>query len=188
MNEKIWWYLARSSGIVAMVLLVLSVVWGVLLATRALKPYDRPAWLLDLHKWLGGTAIVMTALHLVGLVMDDWIHFGFTDLFVPGASDFKPFAVALGIVSMYVMIAVQVSSYMRKRLSARVWRGIHVLSYGTVWAAALHAGMAGTDTTNRIYQAVAILLTLLAVSATFVRILSPGKAAARSARGSVTGA
>ena len=48
MNEKVWWYLARSSGIVAMTLLVASVVWGVLLATRALRPHDRPAWLLDL--------------------------------------------------------------------------------------------------------------------------------------------
>ena len=44
MNEKVWWYLSRSSGIIALVLLVLSVVWGVLLATRALKPHDRPAW------------------------------------------------------------------------------------------------------------------------------------------------
>lgn len=181
MNDKVWWYLARSSGIVAMVLLVLSVVWGVLLATRALKPHDRPAWLLDLHRWLGGTAIVMTALHLLGLVMDDWIHFGVADLLVPGASDFEPFAVALGILSMYAMIAVQVSSYLRRRLSAAVWRSIHVLSYGTVWTAAIHAGMAGTDTRNRVYQAVAILLTLLAVAATCVRILSPGRPARRQA-------
>lgn len=175
MNEKIWWYLSRSSGMVAMVLLVLSVVWGVLLATRALKPHDRPAWLLDLHKWLGGMALVMTALHLLGLVLDDWIHFGVADLLVPGATDFKPLAVGIGIVSMYVMIAVQVSSYMRRRLSARVWRGIHVMSYGLVWGATLHAGMAGTDTTNRVYQGLAIVLTMIAVAATIVRIVMPGR-------------
>jgi predicted ferric reductase len=175
MNEKIWWYLSRGSGIVAMVLLVLSLVWGVLLATRALKPYDRPAWLLDLHKWLGGTSIVMTALHLFGLVMDDYIHFGLADLFVPGASDYQPVAMAIGVVSMYVLVAVQVTSYMRKRLSARVWRGVHVLSYGLVWSAAIHAGMAGTDTVNRLYQGLAILLTMLAVAATIVRIVTPGK-------------
>lgn len=175
MNEKIWWYLSRSSGIVALVLLVLSLVWGVLLATRALKPYDRPAWLLDLHKWLGGTAIVMTALHMFGLVMDEWIHFGFVDLFVPGASDFKPVAMALGVLSMYVMVAVQATSYMRKRLSAKVWRSVHVLSYGLVWTSAIHAGMAGTDTVNRLYQGLAILLSMLAVGATIVRIVSPGK-------------
>lgn len=176
MNEKIWWYLSRSSGIVALVLLVLTLVWGVLLATRALKPHDRPAWLLDLHKWLGGTAIVMTGLHLVGLWMDEWIHFGFADLFVPGASEFEPFAVALGVVSMYVMVAIQVTSYFRTRLSPRVWRGVHVLSYGLVWSSAIHAGMAGTDTVNRVYQALAILLSMIAVGATVVRIVMPGRA------------
>jgi DMSO/TMAO reductase YedYZ heme-binding membrane subunit len=173
-NEKVWWYLARSSGIVALVLLVLSVVWGVLLATRALRPMDRPAWLLDLHKWLGGMALAMTGLHMVGLYLDGYIEFGFTELLVPGASEYRPVAVAIGVLSFYVMVAVQVTSYMRRWLSKRVWHAIHVLSYGLVWGAALHAGMAGTDTVNRAYQALAILLTMVAVAATMIRIVSPG--------------
>ena len=175
MNEKIWWYLSRSSGIIALVLLVLSMVWGVLLATRALQPHDRPAWLLDLHKWLGGTALAMTGLHLLGLFLDGYIDYGFTELFVPGASEFRPLAVAIGILSFYVMVAVQATSYMRRWLSKRVWHGIHVLSYALVWGAAIHAGMAGTDTVNRAYQVLALVLTMIAVAAIVVRILSPGK-------------
>lgn len=175
MNEKTWWYLSRSSGIVALVLLVLSVVWGVLLATRALRPMDRPAWLLDLHKWLGGTALTMTGLHLLGLYLDGYIDFGFAELLVPGASEYRPVAVAIGVVSMYVMIAIQVTSYLRHRLSTRVWRMTHMLSYGLVWGAAIHAGMAGTDTVNRAYQMLALLLTMVAVAAMIVRILSPGR-------------
>ncbi len=175
MSEKTWWYLSRSSGIVALVLLVLSVVWGVLLATRALRPLDRPAWLLDLHKWLGGTALVMTGLHMLGLYLDGYIEFGFTELLVPGTSEYRPFAVAIGVFSFYVMIAVQATSYLRRWLSKRVWHGIHVLSYGLVWTAAIHAGMAGTDTVNRAYQALAILLTMVAVAATMIRIISPGR-------------
>lgn len=175
MNEKIWWYLSRSSGIVALVLLVLSLVWGVLLATRALKPHDRPAWLLDLHRWLGGTALVMTGLHLLGLYFDGYVQFGFTELFVPGASRYEPLAVAIGVLSLYVMIAVQATSYMRHRLSKRAWRAVHLLSYGLVWGAAIHAGMAGTDTVNRLYQALALLLSMAAVAATILRILGPGR-------------
>jgi DMSO/TMAO reductase YedYZ heme-binding membrane subunit len=176
MSEKIWWYLSRSSGIVALVLLVLSVVWGVLLSTRALRPLDRPAWLLDLHRWLAGTALTMTALHLLGLYMDGYIQFGFVELFVPGTGSYRPVAVAIGIVSLYLMVAIQVTSYLRHRLSKRVWHGIHVMSYGLVWTAALHAGLAGTDTVNRAYQALALLLTMVAVAATFIRIVSPGRA------------
>ena len=73
------------------------------------------------------------------------------------------------------MVAVQATSYLRRWLPKRVWHGIHVLSYGLVWGAAIHAGMAGTDTVNRAYQALAILLTMVAVAATMVRIVSPGR-------------
>lgn len=175
MNEQTWWYLSRSSGIVALVLLVLSLVWGVLLATRVLRPYDRPAWLLDLHRWLGGTAIVMTGLHLLGLYLDGYVDFGPAELFVPGASEFRPLAVAVGVLSMYVLVAVQATSYLRRRLSKRVWHGVHLLSYGLVWGATVHAGMAGTDTSNRVYEALAIVLTFLAMIATIVRLVWPGK-------------
>ncbi len=172
MNEKTWWYLSRSSGIVALVLLVLSIVWGVLLTTRVLKPHDRPAWLLDLHRWIGGTALAMTVLHLLGLMLDGYINFGFADILIPGASSYRPLAVAIGVVSFYVLIAIQVTSYFRRRLSKRLWHGVHVLSYGLVWSAALHAGLAGTDVENRAYQLLAVALTVGAIVATIVRILS----------------
>lgn len=175
MNEQIWWYVARSSGVVALVLLVLTVVWGVLLATRAMKPHDRPAWLLDLHRWLGGTALVMTGFHMLGLYVDGYIDYGFTELLVPGASEYRPLAVAVGVLSFYVMVAIQATSYLRRRLSRRVWRGIHLLSYGLVWSAAIHAGMAGTDTVNRAYQVLALVLTMIAVAATIVRVLNPAE-------------
>ena len=175
MNEKFWWYLSRSSGIVALVLLVASVVWGVLLATRALKPHDRPAWLLDLHRWLGGTALVMTGFHMFGLLLDGYIGYGLLQLFVPGTSEYRTLGVALGVVAFYLMAAVQVTSYLRRRLSKQVWFTIHITSYGFVWIAAIHAGMSGTDTVNRVYQVLALLLTMITVAATVIRILSPGK-------------
>jgi DMSO/TMAO reductase YedYZ heme-binding membrane subunit len=172
-NEHIWWYLSRSSGIVALVLLVASVVWGVLLSTRILRPHDRPAWLLDLHRWLGGTALVMTTLHLLGLYLDGYIDYGFTELLVPGASEYRPLGVAIGIVSLYVLVAVQLTSMMRTRLSKRVWHGVHLLSYGLVWGAAVHAGLAGTDVVNRAYQVLAVALTAIAVLATVIRLVTP---------------
>ncbi|HSJ92049.1 MAG TPA: hypothetical protein VK917_08260, partial [Ilumatobacter sp.] len=101
--------------------------------------------------------------------------YGFTELFVPGTSEYRPLAVAIGVLSFYVLVAVQATSYMRRWLSKRVWHGVHLLSYGLVWAAAVHAGMAGTDTVNRAYQVLALLLTMIAVAATVVRVLTPAK-------------
>lgn len=175
MNDQVWWYLSRSSGIVALALLVASVLWGVLLSTRVLKPHDRPAWLLDLHRWLGGLALTMTGLHLLGLYFDGYIDYGFTELVIPGTSDYRPLAVAVGVLSLYLMIAIQATSYLRRRLSRRVWRAVHLSSYGLLWGAAMHAGLAGTDVSNRIYQVFALILTLTATVAVMVRIVAPGR-------------
>lgn len=181
MNEQVWWYLARSSGLVAWVLLVGSVVLGVLLSTRALKPLDRPAWLLALHRWMSGLAVAATGLHLAGLVADNYVHFGLVDLLVPFASTWKPEAVAVGVVALYLLALVQITSLLMARLPKRVWRGIHLSSYAMVWLVTVHAGLAGTDVGNRVYQGVALLLTIAAVTAAVLRVLVGRRAAARPA-------
>ena len=182
MNPQIWWYLARATGMVAWVLLVASVVWGVLLATRVLKPVDRPAWLLVMHRWLAALAVTCTGLHLVALAADSYVHFGWTEMFVPGASPWKTTAVGIGVVAFWLLVIVQVSSLLMRRLPRAVWRRVHYLSYAMVWAVSVHAGLAGTDVSNRVYQFVALLLTITAVSAAMVRVLSPRRAAGTAAR------
>ena len=171
MNPQFWWYVARASGIVAWILLVASLVWGVLLATRVLRPHDRPAWLLDLHRALGGLAVVATGLHLLALVADSYITFGVMDLMVPFASQWKPGAVALGVIGAYLIVAIQVTSMAMRRLPRSAWRAVHLTSYALVWVVSLHAGLAGSDVENRIYQFVALLLTIGAVTATTTRVL-----------------
>lgn len=178
MNEQVWWYLSRSSGIVALVAIVLSMVWGIMLSTRVLKPHDRPAWLLDLHGRLGGLAVAMTGLHLVGLVLDGYVHFGFSELFVPGASPYRPFAVAVGVISMYLLVAVQLTAVFRRRIPRKVWRGVHYASYPLVWGGLVHAGLAGTDVSNRVYQVLAVALAALATGAAVVRVATPSRAGA----------
>lgn len=175
MNEQVWWYLARSSGIVALVLLLLSLVWGILLATRVLRPVDRPVWLLDLHRWFGSLAVVMTALHLLGLVLDSYVEFGVAEILVPGASSYRPMAVAFGVVAMYALVAVQLSSVFRRHLPRLLWQRIHLLSYLMLWASAMHAGLAGSDTGSPAYAVLALALTIAGVGAVLVRILVPGK-------------
>jgi hypothetical protein len=182
MSPQVWWYLARASGMVAAILLVGSLVWGVLLATRVLKPIDRPSWLREMHSWLSGLAVVATALHLVGLVADSYVQFGWSEILIPMTSTWRPVAVTLGVIALYLLVLVEVTSLLMKRIPVRWWRMIHISSYALVWTAIVHAGLAGTDTSNRVYQAVALLLTILAVAAAIVRLLLGRFADAAAAR------
>ena len=170
-NEQVWWYLARATGIVTLVLLVAGLVLGVLLSTRAMKPHDRPAWLLAMHRWLSSLVIAGTAIHVVALVADSYAQFGLVEILIPMTSAWRPVAVTFGVAAMYLLVAIHVSSVLMKRLPKAAWRRIHALSALLVWSAVIHGALAGTDATNPVYQALAWLFVSVAVSAGIIRVV-----------------
>lgn len=177
MNEKLWWYIARSTGIVAWALVAASVIWGLLLTTRLLNGRPAPKWLLDLHRFLGGFSVTFTAFHLVGLVADTYTHFGPADLLVPFASAWKPLPVALGVVAMYLLAAVQATSLVMKRMPRRWWRWVHLTSFGVFWLSTLHGVTAGTDTKNRVMLVAYIVVGGMVLFLTLVRVLTDRRGA-----------
>ncbi len=171
MSAQIWWYVARASGIVGWLLLSASVLWGILLPAK-LSDRQRPAWILDLHRWLAGLTIGFVGLHLATLVADSYIHFGLADLTVPFASDWKPIPVALGVIATWLLVIVQITSLAMKRLPRRVWHRIHLASYATFFLTSLHGTLAGTDAGNRLYQVTSLAALAAVIFATLYRILT----------------
>jgi len=167
------WYVARASGIVSWSLLSLAVVWGVILSTRLLGRRVTPAWLQDLHRFLGGASVAFVGIHVAGLVADDYVHFGPSEVLVPLASSWHPVAVAWGIVAAYLLVAVEVTSLLRKQLPARLWRRVHQSSFLLWVLATVHLFTAGTDATNPALQWTALVLTSAVVFTVVVRVLSP---------------
>ena len=123
MNSQVWWFVSRSSGIIAWALLTLSVCWGLFISTKAVAKASTPAWLLDLHRFLGGIAVTFTAIHLIGLWADSYVEFGWRELFVPMASEWKPGPVAWGIVSVYLLVAIELTSLAMKFLPRQTVAG-----------------------------------------------------------------
>ncbi len=176
-DPHLWWYVTRASGLVAWAAMTGSVLWGVLLATRVLRSIDNPAWLQDLHRWLGGTALIMTGLHMLSLMLDSWAHFSLTQVLVPLAAGYRPWPVALGIVAFYLLIAVYGSSLLRPRMPRRFWKALHYGSYASVVLVSFHAGWSGTDVGAWGYRLVAFALLGLTTVAVLVRVLTSATAA-----------
>ncbi|HYV60121.1 MAG TPA: ferric reductase-like transmembrane domain-containing protein [Acidimicrobiia bacterium] len=141
----IWWYVARASGLVAWILLTFTVVWGILLSTKVLGRRPTPAWLLDLHRFVGGATVVFVGVHLAAIFLDSFVHFDLVALFVPFASAWNPAAVAWGIVALYLLVAVEITSLLRRSLPNRFWRRVHYASFPLFAVATIHGLTAGTD-------------------------------------------
>ncbi|CAN5184078.1 hypothetical protein BH11ACT4_BH11ACT4_25460 [soil metagenome] len=173
MNDPhLWWYVTRSSAMIAWVLMTLSVVWGILLSTRIFRNSDNPAWLQDLHKYLGGTSLVMVLLHMVSLMLDGWLKFTLPEVLVPFAAGYRAVPVALGVIAFYLLVAVQGTSLLMARLPRRAWKGIHYSSYAALALVAFHAAFSGTDVGSRWYGAVSIALIVVALVAVLARMLT----------------
>ena len=149
-----------------------SVLWGVLLSSRVLRSIDNPVWLQALHRWLAGTALIMTGLHMLSLMLDSWVHFTPTEVLIPLAADYRPWPVALGIVAFYLLVAVYGSSLLRARMPRRLWKALHFGAYVTVVLVSFHAGWSGTDVGAWGYRLTAFALLSLTTVAVLVRVLT----------------
>jgi predicted ferric reductase len=157
-SEKVWWYVARAGGLTAWWLLAAAVVWGLALSTRVAAGKVTPPWLLDLHRFLGGLAMCFTGLHVAGLLADRWARFGWSDVLVPLASRWRPVPVALGVVALYLLAAVELTSLLRRRLPRRLWRAVHSSSFALFLLTTGHALTAGSEATNPAVRASAVLM------------------------------
>lgn len=172
MSSHFWWHVSRASATVAWVLVLITCAWGILLATRLFRGWDRPAWLLDLHRWLGSLLVASTALHMLALVGDNYTHFTASHLLVPFASEWKPGAVALGVVGFWMLAAVQATSWMMKKLPKQLWRVVHMASYVAFVMVTWHAITAGTDASSRWYGALTVAMVALATAFATARLIT----------------
>ena len=172
MSNQVWWNLTRASANIATVLILLTILWGVLLSTRILKPNDRPSWLRDLHTWMGGLALAFTVIHMVTLIADSYITFDLIDVLVPFASSWKPIPVTLGILGFYILAAVQITSLFIKKLDRKTWHRIHMLSYVQFIIVIAHTLSAGSDVGTRLFTGFTMAVAMLGAAVYGIRLVA----------------
>lgn len=138
------WYAARAGGLVAYVLLSTGSVLGLVLARKESPPWPKFA-VEDVHRFLMLLTGAFLAVHVGGILVDDYVPFSLGQVLIPFTADYRPYATGLGVVALELLLAVAVTNAFRKQIPHRVWRRAHYASFG-VWAAAtIHGILAGTD-------------------------------------------
>ncbi len=145
MSSPVLWYATRATGVVALVLLTVSMVLGVMTARR----FTRPRWprvaQQDIHRRISLLSVVFVAGHVLTSVVDSYVHIGWAAVVVPFLSDYKRLWVGLGTISLDLMLAVVLTSLLRHRIPATAWRGVHWLVYLSWPVAVAHSLGIGTD-------------------------------------------
>lgn len=142
------WYLVRAAGLTSFLLLVASMVWGVFLSSHLVKDWIPGTMSMLFHATTSWLAVVLMIAHMGLLLFDTYYTYAISDLLVPFTGPYRPFAVGLGIVAFWVILAVTISFSLRKLMSRRVWLWLHYTSYVAFGLVAVHALMAGTDVTR----------------------------------------
>lgn len=140
-----FWYLSRSAGLVAYLLLWGSVVWGLLLSARPGRRL-RPSALFDAHQFLSNAALGFAFFHALVLIGDRYASFPLAAILAPFAGTYKPALVALGQISLWLSLFLSLSFLIRRKIGQRAWRSFHYVSFVVYWMALLHSVAIGSDT------------------------------------------
>ena len=147
MTDQLLWFATRGAGVVSLLLASAVVVLGLLTTAR----WQRPGWprflTAELHRTVALVSVAFTALHVVTAILDPYAQLGILAALVPLASSYRPVAVAWGVLSVDLLLAVMLTSLLRDRIGYRTWKAVHWLAYAGWPLAVLHSITAGSDAT-----------------------------------------
>ena len=140
-----YWYMARAGGVVAYMLMWLSVVWGLILSTKVTNKLVPMTVAYGTHEFLSILAVLFAIVHAVVLLGDEYINFTVFHLTVPFTSPYEPLGTGLGVIGLYLTIALTASFYVRKQIGQKVWRLLHYFTFAAYVLVLIHGIMAGSD-------------------------------------------
>ena len=139
------WYSTRGAGVVSLVLFTLVVVLGILTASRW-QTRNWPQFVTaGLHRSLALSSLIFLVIHIVTAVVDPFTNLGWSAAFIPFSSTYRPVALGLGSLALYLIAALILTSLIRDRIGLRTWRAIHWAAYAFWPVALVHGIGTGSD-------------------------------------------
>jgi predicted ferric reductase len=171
-GPSVYWYLTRSTGAVALLLLTLAIAVGVADVQRWSTP-RWPRFVVDsLHRNVSLLAMVFLVLHILTSVLDSFAPISLLDAFIPFTGAYRPFWLGLGAISFDLLLAVTITSLLRQRMGFASWRAIHWLTYASWPVALLHGFGTGSDVKSGAWlPALSIGCLAIVVAAVVARVL-----------------
>jgi len=164
---KIYWYLSRSAGFVALTFLWMTMALGLGITNKMARLWPGAPTAFAIHEYMSLLGLAFVVYHGLVLIGDHFVDFSLPRLLTPfsigwkigdqriGFSmprlmdpfspELKPFWIGLGQVGFYVWVIVVMSFYARKWIGQKTWRVIHYVNFATYIMSWTHGTFTGTD-------------------------------------------
>jgi hypothetical protein len=165
-----FWFLTRGAGAVSLLLLTGSVALGIVEVSRW-RSERWPRFIVDgLHRNVSLLALAVLALHIVTSVVDSFAPLGLKDAVIPFASPYRPLWLGFGALAFDLLLAVALTSVVRRSLGYRAWRAVHWGAYASWPLAVLHGLGTGSDASQTWMLALTVLCLAVVLAAVAWRI------------------
>lgn len=177
-----FWYASRATGVVALLLLTGVMVLGMLVNRQGRLPGLPSFAVTGLHRNLSLLAVVFVVIHVVTAVADGYVDIPIFSAVVPFTSPYERLWLGVGAVSFDLAISVIVTSLLRRHLSRRAWRVVHLLSYLCWPIAWVHSFFASGDLQHGVLLILAILCAIAVGVALIWRLAAAARDVPRAER------
>lgn len=181
-SSTAFWYASRATGVVALVLLTAVMLLGLLVTRQKTLPGLPRFAVSGLHRNVALLATAFVAIHVLTAVADAFVTIPLTAAVIPLASPYERFWLGAGAVSFDLMLAMVITSLLRRRLSRKAWRGIHLTAYACWPVAWFHSFFASPDMRHGVLFLIALGCALAVVAAALWRAAEAGKDIPRAER------
>jgi methionine sulfoxide reductase heme-binding subunit len=173
LSDPALWYIDRGSGLAALALLTMSVVLGVISVVRIHSPRWPRFALAQLHRNLALLALAFGVVHVCTSVIDSFVPIGIADAVVPFAAGYRPLWIAMGTIGADLMLAVLITTALRRRVGFHAWHSVHLLSYACWATAVLHSVAIGSDARSTVWGVTIVAACIGAMAGALVQRTTP---------------
>jgi methionine sulfoxide reductase heme-binding subunit len=139
------WYVIRAAGVIAYILLALTVVCGLLISNRILPAGRIRVDIFETHSFMALLVLAFGGFHALALLVDNYVGFSVQQILIPFTSTYRPTSVALGILGFYGSAVIYASFWARKLIGYQAWRYLHYGSFLAFVAVTFHGVLSGAD-------------------------------------------
>jgi len=147
-TRMLTWLVGRAFGLAGFLALGALTALGVWIRHpwRLRSPILHPEVRVRAHAALGAASVVLISGHLIALALDHYAGVGWRGALVPGLSNYRSVAVAVGVVAFYALVLIAMTAGLAGRIGRGQWLTVHRLAAPVFAMTWFHGVLAGTDT------------------------------------------